>query len=141
MNESHEETYRLEDLRRIIPHRVLPRPLLEEENHKRDHKPHEIPLPKERLLDTQSLPRTALFLDRRLDLCHLVPHVLVVRVRAAEVRKVEERVMYAPARGEIARGFFDGEEAECHYAGGHELEAEGDLPDFGACDAVGADTD
>ena len=45
-----EETYRGEDLRRVVPDRVLSTPLLEEEYHDGDDEPYEVALAQESLL-------------------------------------------------------------------------------------------
>ena len=121
-------THRGEDLGRVVPDRVLPAPLLQQEDHNSNHEPHKVPLAQERLPCAQPLARLALLLHRRLDLRHLPPHPAVVRVRAPEVREVRERLLGAALGRQPPRRLSDREEPERHEARGDELEAERDAP-------------
>ena len=87
------KAYRRKNLRRIIPDRVLPAPLLQQKNDEGDDEPHEISFPEEGLFQTEPLTRLSLLLDRRLDFGQLASHVGRVDALVAEVGEVGERVL------------------------------------------------
>ena len=92
MHNTIDETYRLEDLGRVVVDRVLARPLLEDEDDDGDDEPDEVAFAEERLAETEPCARGTFLLNGSLNLGHLGHNRLVVWPQFAEVREVPCRL-------------------------------------------------
>ena len=124
-----ESTHRLEDERCIVVDRVLPAPLLEQEDDHRNEEPNPVALAQERLLEAQICPRNALFVDGSLNLGELVSDAMVVWVHLAEICKVPDRLIVAVFRRKPTRRLLDREKTKRHDPGWNKLQTKWDPPD------------
>ena len=106
-----ENTHRCEDLRRVVDDGVLAAPLLQHKDRDCDDEADELAFAQESLLRTQSLPRLALFRNRRLNLRHLFAYLVGGRGQVAEVREVRDGLVEATLGREPSRRLFDGKQA------------------------------
>lgn len=96
------------------PHRILTSPLLEEEDEEGDDESNEVALSEESLLQTQSLPGCAFFLNCSLDFRHFMSHRVGVHALFPQVGKILESLVRTSSRGEPPRRFLRSEQAEAH---------------------------